>query len=72
MSRVFDTLDELADTAGRDPQSIQIAVFGQQPDSDLISQFEDAGVDRVAIRLETAPEDEALANLEQIAETVLR
>ena len=66
------TLDELADAAGRDPHSIQIAVFGQQPDSDLISQFEDAGVDRVAIRLETAPEEEALANLEQIAETVLR
>ena len=66
------TLDELAETAGRDPHSIQIAVFGQQPDPDLISQFEDAGVDRVAIRLETAPEDEALANLEQIAETVLR
>ena len=48
------TLDELASAAGRDPESIQITVFGQQPDSDLLKRFEEAGADRVTIRLETA------------------
>ena len=65
------TLDELASAAGRDPESIQITVFGQQPDSDLLKRFEEAGADRVTIRLETADESESLANAERIAEAVL-
>ena len=64
------TLDELASAAGRDPESIQITVFGQQPDSDLLKRFEEAGADRVTIRLETADESESLANAERIAEAV--
>ena len=66
------TLDELAAAAGRYPESIQITVFGQQPDSDLLKRFEEAGADRVTIRLETAGESESLANAERIAEAVLR
>ena len=65
------TLDELASAAGRDPASIQITVFGQQPDRDLVRRFEDAGADRVTIRLETAAEAESLADVERIAEAVL-
>ncbi len=65
------TLDELATAAGRDPASIQITVFGQQPDRDLLRRFEEAGADRVTIRLETAPEAESLADVERIAEAVL-
>ena len=65
------TLDELATAAGRDPASIQITVFGQQPDRDLVRRFEEAGADRVTIRLETAPEAESLADVERIAEAVL-
>ena len=65
------TLDELASAAGRDPASIQITVFGQQPDRDLIRRFEEAGADRVTIRLETAAEAESLADVERIAEAVL-
>ncbi|MCI0797002.1 MAG: LLM class F420-dependent oxidoreductase, partial [Chloroflexi bacterium] len=47
-------LDELADAAGRDPKSIQIMVFGQQADRDLLKTLEEAGADSVAVRLETA------------------
>ena len=65
------TLDELASAAGRDPGSIQITVFGQQPDRDLLRRFEEAGADRVTIRLETAAEAESLADVERIAEAVL-
>ena len=63
-------LDELADAAGRDPRSIQITVFGQQADRDLLKTLEEAGADSVAVRLETATEEEALNSLEKMAEAV--
>jgi len=66
------TIDELADSAGRDPRSIEVSVFGQPPNLDLIHRFEEAGATRAVVRLGTAAEDEALAQLEKIAETVLR
>ncbi len=65
------TLDELAEAAGRDPKSIIVSVFGQQPDADLLTGFEEAGADRVMIRVETANEEDTLKNLHSIAETVL-
>jgi probable F420-dependent oxidoreductase len=65
------TLDELAETAGRDPASIHISVFGQPPDLDLIRRFVDAGAERVIVRLPTAAEKEALEELEKIGEKVL-
>lgn len=65
------TLDELAETAGRDPASIHISVFGQPPDLDLLKRFVDAGAERVIVRLPTAAEKEALEELEKIAEKVL-
>ena len=65
------TLDELAEAAGRDPKSIIVSVFGQQPDADLLKGFEEAGADRVMIRIETANEEDTLKNLHSIAETVL-
>lgn len=65
------TLDELAEAAGRDPKSIIVSVFGQQPDADLLKGFEEAGADRVMIRVETDNEEDTLKNLHSIAETVL-
>ena len=65
------TLDELAEAAGRDPKSIIVSVFGQQPDAELLMGFEEAGADRVMIRVETANEEDTLKNLHSIAETVL-
>ena len=66
------TLDKLAQAAGRDPASIGVSIFGQPAEPDLLKRFEDAGADRVCIRLATAEEPEALAELERIAEAVLR
>ena len=66
-------LDKLAAEAGRDPASIAISVFGQPADRDLISQFFDAGADRVMVPVETAhaDEDAAFEQLSRIAEVVL-
>lgn len=63
-------LDELAEAAGRDPKSIQIMVFGQNADRDHLNALEEAGADSVAVRLETGPEEEALNNMEKMAEAV--
>jgi probable F420-dependent oxidoreductase len=65
-------LDRRAVEAGRDPASIEISVFGQPPDPDLIKRFEDAGAVRVMVRLMATPEQEALTELEAIAKRVLR
>ena len=66
-------LDELAAEAGRDPRSIAISVFGQAADRGLISQFFDAGADRVMVSVETsdADDDAAFEQLGRIAEAVL-
>ena len=63
-------LDELADAAGRDPADLEITVYGKPPDRDLLKRFEEAGANRVAIKLETLPESEALDELSKIAESV--
>ena len=63
-------LDELADAAGRDPKSIQIMVFGQQADRDHLNALEEAGADSVAVRLETANEEESLNDMEKMADAV--
>ena len=64
-------LNDLASEAGRDPNSINISVFGQPADRELVSGLFEAGADRVMIRVETADEDATFAQLDQIAEAVL-
>ena len=66
-----DRLNALAANAGRDPASINISVFGQPADRQLIANLAAAGADRVMIRVETADEDATYAQLERIAEGVL-
>ena len=66
------TLDELADAAGRDPRSIQITVFGQPSDAGVIRGFEEAGADRVIVRLPNTRDEGALTELERMAGQVLR
>jgi probable F420-dependent oxidoreductase len=65
------TLDRLAEEAGRNPASIKIFVSGQPADPDLIKRYEDAGVEHVVVRVATAGEEEALAELERTAKAVL-
>ncbi len=44
------TLDRLAKEAGRDPRSISITVYGQEPKPEVVQPLLDAGADRVVIR----------------------
>ena len=67
-----DVLDDLAAEMGRDPKSIEISVFSRPSDPDLLKRFDEAGADRVTVRLPITVGQEALAALEQIAEQVLR
>ena len=63
----------LAKEAGRGPASISISVYGQIPNLGLIRAFRDAGADRVVVRPhEVNSDDEISAELERIAEVVIR
>lgn len=66
------TLSELAEVAGRDPNSISITIHSQPPDRDLIQRFEEAGADRVLLRIAAPDQDGALAQVEELANVVLR
>ncbi len=65
------TLNRLAKEAGRDPTAIRVTVYGQPHDVDLIRRFEDAGADSVNILLPPASEEESLAQIEEIAESLI-
>jgi len=65
------TLDELARAAGRAPASIEITVYGQEGNSDTLKRFEEAGANRVTVRLPTTGGDAALMELERMAEHLL-
>lgn len=66
-------LDRLAAEAGRDPNSITISIYGQDPDRGLIESFSSAGADRVIVRPEHRDTEEDMAvQLETMAEAVLR
>jgi probable F420-dependent oxidoreductase len=71
VKRARATLSELAEVAGRDPDSISITIFGQPPDKDMIQQFEAAGADRVLLRLTATDQDSLLADIEEKARAVL-
>ena len=64
-------LDDLASEVGRDPKSIEIAVFGMPRDPDMIKRFEEAGASRGVIAAPTTVGEEALAGLEKLARQVL-
>ena len=64
------TLDELAESAGRDPQSIQICVYGVS-DGDTIKRMEDAGANMAVAGLGGVTADEAPGALEKLAGAVL-
>ncbi len=65
-------LDDLATEAGRDPKSISISIFGQEPDRAHCQSLLDAGADRVVVKPEwVETEAEMGAQLERMAEAVL-
>ena len=66
-------LDALAGEAGRDPASLTISVYGQDPNRELIQSFLDAGANRVVVRPEFCSNEEDMGReLERIAEAVIR
>lgn len=62
------TLDELASAAGRHPSSIEITVYGEACDAEALKRFEEAGADRVIVRPQTTEGQDALTELERMAE----
>jgi len=71
MKQGRETLDHLASQAGRDPRSLQIVAFFVTPDPTALQAWAEAGADAALIGLETVGEQEALAQLEEIAQKVL-
>ena len=73
-----DVLDKLpllramAEDAGRNPQSIEIGVFGCPAKADVIEAYANQGVARVALGLPSAPEAEVMATLDRYADLVNR
>jgi probable F420-dependent oxidoreductase len=61
------TLDELASAAGRPPASIEITVYGEVCDTEVLGRFEEAGADRVIVRPQTTEGEAALIELERMA-----
>lgn len=62
------TLDELAAAAGRAPSSIDVTVYGEASDPEMLKRFEEAGASRVIVRLQTTEGGAALTELERMAE----
>ena len=72
LERSRNELNALAKAAGRDPESITISVYGQEPTRATVQSLLDAGADRVVVRPEyVETEAEMGRQLEQIAQAVL-
>jgi probable F420-dependent oxidoreductase len=69
-----DVLDKLpllrktCEEAGRDPDSIELGVFGVPPSEEVIASYRDAGVRRCVLALPAAPRDVVLPWLDRSAE----
>ena len=69
-----ETLNDLAQKAGRDPASIQVMAFGgpgQFRDREVIKDLEQAGANRVTIWLENTEGKQAVSEIEEIARQLL-
>ena len=75
LKRGRDTINELAEQAGRDPRSIEVlahgGVEGQYRDRKQIMELEEAGMSGLIISLIPCEGDEAIADMEEIALQVL-
>jgi len=62
------TLRDQAAGAGRDPESIEVTVFGAPPDEAVIEEIRAAGVDRVIFGVDSRPADETAPCIEELAD----
>ena len=66
-------LDAMAAEGGRDPASITISVYGQEPKREVVQPFLDAGANRVVVRPDFYDSEDSMnRELERIANAVLR
>lgn len=65
------TLNRLAIEAGRDPSSVGITVSSLRSDPELVKQFEEAGADRVLVKVHRSQGEAATEEIERIAESLL-
>ena len=66
-------LDAMAAEVGRDPASITISVYGQEPDRAIVQSLLSAGANRVVVRPDYYDSEEGMGQeLERMAEAVLR
>jgi len=61
---------QMAAENGRDPETLDVSIGGQQPDADLIKRYDDIRVNRVSCSLESAKADVILPILDQWAEII--
>lgn len=59
---------KLARDAGRDPDSLEVSLFGQRPDPDELARAAEAGISRAVFGLPPAARDEVLPLLDRCAE----
>lgn len=58
-------LRQLSEDSGRDPDTIEISVFGGRPDQESIDRFRAMGIVRVALSLPSSTPDAAMEKLEE-------
>jgi len=63
-------LKRQAEDSGRDPDSIEITVFGTRPDADMIQRLENDGVERVIFTLPSDQKDVVMPIIDRCAELV--
>ena len=63
-------LRQLAEEAGRDPQSLSVTLGGAPEDLDVLKRNRDLGVTRMTVRLPPAKEDEILPILDRWAKLI--
>jgi alkanesulfonate monooxygenase SsuD/methylene tetrahydromethanopterin reductase-like flavin-dependent oxidoreductase (luciferase family) len=70
---VFGPIDDLraaSDSAGRDPATLEIGVFGVPGDPAIIDAYRQAGVSRCVLSLPSAPADTIMPLLDQYASLI--
>ena len=63
----IQTLKRRAEDIGRDPDSINITIFGARPDSETLARMEEYGVDRVLFSLPSEKADTVTPILDDCA-----
>jgi probable F420-dependent oxidoreductase len=61
---------QMAAEAGRNPDDLEISVFGARPDEEELKKLKGAGVSRVTFDLPSAPSEEILPMLDKLAKMI--